>query len=173
MKKRNCYPKAHYYTLLIATILSGASIIVFPLTFFRDGETRLKIVVALVFLLLAVVNLARLLWENQVFYIENGEIAVKNCFGVIKKLNVDECFFMTAKLKDGDAETGGVEDWICIYTRDNTEPFFEEGFSNKKKYNRIQVINTKENLEYVRAYIKDGGVYTKPILEEKISEGSK
>ncbi len=167
MKKRKCYPKGRCYTLLAVTILSGITTIVFPFTFFLNSETSLRILVSLVFLSLTLMNLRTFLWRNQEFYIENGVITVRNCFGVIMELYADECFFMTAKLEDGDEESGGIEPWICIYTKENTEPFFKEGFANSKKYRRIQVVNTKENFEYVKEHIVYAGEYTKPLLEEK------
>ena len=45
------------------------------------------------------------------------------------------------------------ENWICIYSMDETKKF-KYGFSNEKKYKRIQLAYNENNLKFIDNYVR-------------------
>ena len=74
-------------------------------------------------------------------------------FGVITTLEINDCYYEINRLPSCYGRAYGFENWICIYSKNEINKF-KYGYTNGKKYNRIQLICNKKNLEYVNNYIK-------------------
>ena len=74
-------------------------------------------------------------------------------FGVITTLEINDCYYEINSLPSWYGRAYGFENWICIYSKNEINKF-KYGYTNGKKYNRIQLICNKKNLEYVNNYIK-------------------
>ena len=71
----------------------------------------------------------------------------------IKELDIDECYYEVARLQSYYSRTYISENWICIYSVDETKKF-KYGFSNEKKYKRIQLTYNENNLKFIDTYVR-------------------
>ena len=93
----------------------------------------------------------------QYFYIEGDHIVVKSAFGTIMKMNVNNVMVNVESLPTYYSWVLSVDKkWICIYDKDSLNEGlskFKSGCSNHKRYNRIQIIYSKENKKTIDQWI--------------------
>ena len=85
--------------------------------------------------------------------IENDKFVLKDSFFVLKELDIKECYYIISSLNSYFGVTVMRETWICIYSKNETKRF-RYGVSNGQKYLGIQLIYSKENLEFIDKYIE-------------------
>jgi len=153
MKKANCYSKfisLIYLFLLVISIVVG----LLPFALFKNEDNiTFKLLWILIILFSVLFSIFGLLFYTQYICIKNNKIILKNLFGVIKTLEINDCYYEINRLPSCYGRAYGFENWICIYSKNEINKF-KYGYTNGKKYNRIQLICNKKNLEYVNNYIK-------------------
>ena len=153
MKKANCYSKfisLIYLFLLVISIVVG----LLPFALFKNEDNiTFKLLWILIILFSVLFSIFGLLFYTQYIFIKNNKIILKNLFGVITTLEINDCYYEINRLPSCYGRAYGFENWICIYSKNEINKF-KYGYTNGKKYNRIQLICNKKNLEYVNNYIK-------------------
>ena len=89
---------------------------------------------------------------KQYISIENGKIVLRSYLYKIKELDINDCYYVVSRLLSSYGRVYLSEYWICIYSYKETK-FFKYGFTNSKKHERIQLIYTEENLNYIKYYV--------------------
>jgi hypothetical protein len=89
----------------------------------------------------------------QYFEIKDGQISVKSLFGLIIKLNLNDCSASIEILPTYFSWVMSInKKWICIYSTDEYIKF-QSGCSNSKKHRRIQIFYSEKNYEKIKKYI--------------------
>ena len=95
----------------------------------------------------------------QYFYVEGDNIVVKSAFGTIKKLSVNNVRVDVESLPTYSSWSLSVDKkWICIYDKNSLNEGlskFKSGCSNNKRFNRIQIIYSKENKKIINQWINN------------------
>ena len=152
MKKINCYSKiASIIYLILFVILLIAGIL--PFVLFEEQESSIfKVIWIIIFTFGILFSTFGFFYYRQYIYIKDDKIILKNILFKIKELDINDCYYIVSSLLSNYGRVYSSEYWICIYSNKETK-FFKYGFTNSKKYERIQLIYTEENLNYIKKYI--------------------
>ena len=152
MKKINCYSKIASLIYLVSFILS--LIVGFlPFMFFKDQDGAIfKVIWVIVFSFCILFSIFGILHHRQYLYVKENKLILKSLLFKIKELDINDCYYIVSSLLSCYGRVYSSECWICIYSYKETN-FFKYGFTNSKKYERIQLIYTEENLNYIKKYI--------------------
>lgn len=152
MKKINCYSKIASLIFLIMFFLSTI-IGILPFILFREDDNIIfKIIWIGIIIFCLVVSIFGFFHYKQYICIENEKIVLRNYLYKIKEIDINDCYYVVSSLLSSYGRVYSSEYWICIYSNKETK-FFKYGFTNSKKYERIQLIYTEENLNYIKKYI--------------------
>lgn len=152
MKKINCYSKIASLIFLIIFFLSTI-IGILPFILFREDDNIIfKIIWIGIIIFCLVVSIFGFFHYKQYISIENGKIVLRSYLYKIKELDINDCYYVVSRLLSSYGSVYLSEYWICIYSNKETK-FFKYGFTNSKKHERIQLIYTEENLNYIKKYI--------------------
>ena len=152
MKKINCYSKIAsiiYLILFVIFLIVG----ILPFVLFEEQESSIfKVIWIIIFTFCILFSTFRFFYYRQYIYIKDDKIILKNILFKIKELDINDCYYIVSSLLSNYGRVYSSEYWICIYSNKETK-FFKYGFTNSKKYERIQLIYTEENLNYIKKYI--------------------
>lgn len=151
MEKINCYSKITTY---IYFMLLGFSIIfgILPLILFGKQEVLImKIIWVVIATLCVLFSIFGLVYHKQYVYIKENKLILKNLLYTMKKLDISDCYYEIAKLPSYVCRTYIYGQWICVYSNRETKKF-KYGFSNSKKYERIQLMYNEKNLDLIKSY---------------------
>ena len=152
MKKINCYSKIAsiiYLILFVILLIVG----ILPFVLFEEQENSIfKVIWIIIFTFGILFSAFCFFYYRQYIYIKDDKIILKNILFKIKELDINDCYYIVSSLLSNYGRVYSSEYWICIYSNKETK-FFKYGFTNSKKYERIQLIYTEENLNYVKKYI--------------------
>lgn len=152
MKKVNCYSKIAsliYLVLFILSLIVGF----LPFMLFKDQDGAIfKVIWVIIFSFCILFSIFGILHYRQYLYIKENKLILKSLLFKIKELDIDECYYEVVRLQSYYSRTYISENWICIYSSKETKNF-KYGYTNSKKYERIQLIYNEENLNYVKKYI--------------------
>ena len=151
MKKINCYSKVASLFFLIMFFLSIV-IGMLPFILFKEDDIIFKIIWIGIVTFCLVVSVFGFFHYKQYISIENGKIVLRSYLFKIKELDINDCYYVVSRLLSSYGRVYLSEYWICIYSYKETK-LFKYGFTNSKKYERIQLIYTEENLNYIKKYI--------------------
>ena len=153
MKKVNCYPKIAsliYLVLLILSLIAGF----LPYILFKDQDGAIfKVIWVIIFSFCILFSIYGILHHRQYLYVKDNKLILKSLLFTIKALDIDECYYEVTKLQSNYGRTYISENWICIYSFDETRKF-KYGFSNGKKYKRIQLTYNENNLKFIDSYVR-------------------
>lgn len=153
MEKITCYSK---YTSYVYLFLMGLTIIVgiFPFVLFKENNTSVfKIIWILLMVFCLSVSIYGFIHHRQYLFVENDKFVLKDSFFIMKELDINDCYYIISPLNSYFGVTVMRETWICIYSKKETKRF-KYGVSNGQKYMGIQLIYSKENLEFIDKYIE-------------------
>lgn len=152
MKKINCYSKIAsiiYLILFVILLIVG----ILPFVLFEEQESSIfKVIWIIIFTFGILFSTFCFFYYRQYIYIKDDKIILKNILFKIKELDINDCYYIVSSLLSNYGRVYSSEYWICIYSNKETK-FFKYGFTNSKKYERIQLIYTEENLNYIKKYI--------------------
>lgn len=152
MKKINCYSKIAsiiYLILFVILLIVG----ILPFVLFEEQERSIfKVIWIIIFTFGILFSTFCFFYYRQYIYIKDDKIILKNILFKIKELDINDCYYIVSSLLSSYGRVYSSEYWICIYSNKETK-FFKYGFTNSKKYERIQLIYTEENLNYIKKYI--------------------
>lgn len=153
MEKINCYPKTASLIFLIIFLLS--LIVGFlPFVLFENLEVGIIRVIWIITISLCVLfSIFGIFHYRQYLYVKGNKLILKNIFYTIKVLDIDKCYYEVSSLQSYYGRRYFLEKWICIYSINETKKF-RFGFSNGRKYKRIQLIYTDSHLKFIDNYIK-------------------
>ena len=153
MRKVNCYSKIAsliYLVLFILSLICGF----LPVVLFKDQDGAiLKVTWVIIFSFCILLSIYGILHHRQYLYVKDNKLILKSLLFTIKVLDIDECYYEVTKLQSCYSRIYILENWICIYSVDETKKF-KYGFSNGRKYKRIQLTYNESNLEFVDSYVK-------------------
>ena len=153
MRKVNCYSKIAsliYLVLFILSLICG----LLPVVLFKDQDGAiLKVTWVIIFSFCILLSIYGILNHRQYLYVKDNKLILKSLLFTIKVLDIDECYYEVTKLQSYYSRIYISENWICIYSVDETKKF-KYGFSNGRKYKRIQLTYNESNLEFVDSYVK-------------------
>ena len=154
MKKVNCYSKIASLIFLVLFVLS--LIVGFlPFVLFNNQDDMIfKVIWVIIISFCILFSIFGILHYRQYLYIEGNKLVLKSLLFTIKVLDIDECYYEVARLGSYYGRIYTLETWICIYSIDETKKF-KYGFSNGRKYKRIQLIYNENNLKFVDSYISN------------------
>lgn len=153
MKKANCYSKIAsliYLALLVLSLIVG--LLSFVLFKVQNGVI-FKVIWIIIISFCILFSIFGILHHRQYLYIKGNKLVLKSLLFTIKVLDIDECYYEVARLQSYCGRTYTSENWICIYSIDEVEKF-RYGFSNGRKYKRIQLIYNESNLRFVDSCVK-------------------
>lgn len=152
MKKINCYSKIAsiiYLILFIILLIVG----ILPFVLFEEQESSIfKVIWIIIFTFGILFSTFCFFYYRQYIYIKDDKIILKNILFKIKELDINDCYYVVSRLLSSYGRVYLSEYWICIYSSKETKNF-KYGYTNSKKYERIQLIYNEENLNYVKKYI--------------------
>ncbi len=153
MKKVNCYSKIAsliYLALLILSLIVGF----LPFVLFKvQNGVIFKVIWITIISFCILFSIFGILHHRQYLYIKGNKLVLKSLLFTIKVLDIDECYYEVARLQSYYGRTYTSEKWICIYSIDEVKKF-RYGFSNGRKYKRIQLIYNESNLRFVDSCVK-------------------
>lgn len=152
MKKINCYSKIASLIFLILFFLSTIMGILPFILFREDDNIIFKIIWIGIIIFCLAVSIFGFFHYKQYICVENEKIVLRNYLYKIKEIDINDCYYVVSSLLSSYGRVYSSEYWICIYSNKETK-FFKYGFTNSKKYERIQLIYTEENLNYIKKYI--------------------
>lgn len=157
MKKVNCYSKIAsliYLVLFILSLIVGF----LPFMLFKDQDGEIfKVIWVIIFSFFILFSIYGILHHRQYLYVKDNKLILKSLLLTIKVLDIDECYYEVTKLQSYYSRTYISENWICIYSMDETKKF-KYGFSNGKKYKRIQLAYNENNLKFIDNYVRKKGL---------------
>lgn len=125
-----------------------------PFVFFKEDPIISKLIWMVLIIILALIVLFSFFYHKQYLLIENDEFVLKNLFMVIKRLKIYECYYEVEILPTYYSWVNVInEKWICLYLKNDSVVKFKNGVSNSKKYDRIQIIYNKENLDFIKSVL--------------------
>ena len=149
MKKINCYSKIASLICLVIFLIS-LIVGILPFFLFKAQEAKIFIAVWIIIFAFNILFSAFCFFHyRQYLYVKNGKIILRNTFFKIKELDINDCYYEVSRLLSQYGRGYMSENWICIYTNKETK-FFKYGFTNSNKYERIQLIYTEENYNYIK-----------------------
>ena len=148
MKKVNCYSKIASLIYLVLFILS--TIVGFlPVVLFKEQDGAIfKVIWVIIFSFCILLSIYGILHHKQYLYVKENKLILKSLLFKIKVLDIDECYYEVTRLQSYYSRTYISENWICIYSIYETKKF-KYGFSNGRKYKRIQLTYSESNLEFI------------------------
>ena len=153
VKKVVCYSKIAGLIYLLLFVLSLIVGFLSFVLFKNQGEGVFKVIWIIFISLCSAFSVFGFLYHSQYLYIEGDKLILKNLLFTIKVLDIVECYYEIANLESCYGRIYIPEKWICIYSIDEKKKF-EYGFSNGRKFKRIQLIYNETNLEFVSSCIK-------------------
>lgn len=153
MEKIACYSK---YTSYVYLFLMSLTIVIgiFSCVLFNENDTsEFKTIWILLIVVCLLVSIYGFIHHRQYLCVENDKFVLKDSFFVLKELDIKECYYIISSLNSYFGVTVMRETWICIYSKNETKRF-RYGVSNGQKYLGIQLIYSKENLEFIDKYIE-------------------
>ena len=142
MKKVNCYSKIAsliYLVLFVLSLIVGF----LPFVLFKEQDgVIVKVIWIIIISFCILFSIFGILHHRQYLYIKGNKLVLKSLLFTIKVLDIDECYYEVARLQSYYGRTCFLENWICIYSVDEAKKF-KYGFSNGRKYKRIQLIISK------------------------------
>jgi len=152
MKKINCYSKIAsiiYLILFVILLIVG----ILPFVLFEEQESSIfKVIWIIIFTFGILFSTFCFFYYRQYIYIKDDKIILKNILFKIKELDINDCYYVVSRLLSSYGRVYLSEYWICIYSSKEIKNF-KYGYTNSKKYERIQLIYNEENLNYVKKYI--------------------
>lgn len=153
MKKVNCYPKIASLIYLVLLILS-LIVAFFMFVLFKEQDCVIfKAIWILIISFCILFSIFGILYHRQYLYIKGNKLVLKSSFLTIKVLDIDESYYEVTRLQSYYSRIYTSENWICIYSIDETKKF-KYGFSNGRKYKRIQLTYNESNIKFVDSYVK-------------------
>lgn len=153
MKKVNCYSKIAsliYLVLFVLSLIVGFLLFVL----FKDQNSVIfKVIWIIIISFCILFSVFGILHHRQYLYIKGNKLVLKSLLFTIKVLDIDKCYYEVARLQSYYGRTYTPENWICIYSIDEVKKF-KYGFSNGRKYKRIQLTYNESNLRFVDSYVK-------------------
>lgn len=154
MKKVKCYPNYACLASLFLFLISSLCLVL-PFTIFEgESDTDKSTVIFVIVLTFCMVFSAwGFFYHIQYLHIKDNKLILKNLFFTLKVLDINDCYYEIATLNGNYGRIYVAEKWICIYSNDETNRF-RSGYTNGKKFNRIQLIYNKKNFDFVDNYVK-------------------
>ena len=157
MKKVNCYSKIAsliYLVVFLISLIAG----ILPLMLFKDQDGAIfKVIWVIIFSFCILFSIFGILYHRQYLYVKENKLILKSLLFTIKVLDIDECYYEVAMLLTCYGRTYISEKWICIYSVDETKKF-KYGFSNGRKYKRIQLTYNENNLKFIDSCVRKKGL---------------
>lgn len=155
MKKIYCYSKKELIFeipfLMVVVVLA-----LLPIFVFKNDLLVYKLLFSVLMTFFAVLLVVDIFYGLQYVLIDGEYIILRNPFGVLQKLKVKDCYFEITNLPVYTGRKYVDEKWICIYLKRNKcKDRFKKGYTNGKKFNRIQLLCNKQNLEYIQMYFEN------------------
>lgn len=123
-----------------------------------DGELLFEIIWLSLMIIGGIIMLIGAVYYMQYYYFEDDSIIVKSLFGNVVKLDINKVKVYIETLPTYFSWVTTIDDrWICIYDESISDIFsykFKAGCSNKRKYKRIQIIYTENNLNLIKQHIE-------------------
>lgn len=154
-EKIMCYPKIYsllYFFLFIVIVIITVILFTFPE---KDEPIIYEILMICILTFCFAVSICSIVHHGQYLYVKDGKFVLKEGFIKIKELDIKECYYEVSSLTSSYMRDPGYRKWICIYSKEETNKF-EEGLTNSKKYDRIQVVYTEKNMKFIEQYLKNG-----------------
>ena len=153
MKKVNCYSKIASLICLVIFLISLIAGIL-PLMLFKDQDDAIfKVIWVILFTFNLLFSAFCFFHHRQYLYVKENKLILKSLLFTIKVLDIDECYYEVAMLLTCYGRTYISEKWICIYSVDETKKF-KYGFSNGRKYKRIQLTYNENNLKFIDSCVR-------------------
>lgn len=153
MIKVKCYSiiaSLVYILLLISTLI----VVFLSILLFEDhGIAIFNIIWGIIISLCVLFSIFGILHNHQYLYVKENKFILKSPLYTIKVLDISECYYAVERLQSYYNRTYVLENWICIYSFNESNKF-KYGFSNGRKYKRIQLIYNEINLKFVDSYIQ-------------------
>ena len=153
MKKVNCYP----------IIISILNLCLSPLCIWvgvhgfihwRNNSTVIELIAFMCLMSICALAFICVAFHlMQTLYVEDGKLVLTTPFGKIKKLDIDDCYYIISTLPTSCGAMNMYDKWICIYSQKETH-LFDAGLSNSRKYDRIQLIYNDKNLAFVKEILE-------------------
>lgn len=125
MKKVNCYLKIAsliYLVLLVFSLIVG----ILPFVLFKkQDDVVFKVIWIIIILFCILFSIFEIFHNRQYIYIKGNKLV----------LNIDECCYEVTRLQSYYSRIYSSENWICIYSIDETKKF-RYVFSNGRKYKK-------------------------------------
>ena len=153
MKKVNCYSKIASLIYLIIFFIS-LIVGVIPFALFKEQEGKMvKAIWIIIFVFCILFCIFGFFYHRQYLYVKDNKLILKNLFCTIKVLDIADCYYEVTRLQSYYGRSYILDDWICIYSIYETQKF-KYGFSNGKRFKRIQLTYNESNLAFIASYIK-------------------
>lgn len=153
MKKVNCYSKIASLIYLLLFILSLIVGFLPFMLFENQDDTIFKVIWEIIFSFCILFSIYGILHQKQYLYVKKNKLVLKSLLFTIKVLDIDKCYYEVARLQSYYSRTHISENWICIYSVDETKKI-KYGFSNGRKYKRIQLTYNENNLKFIDNYVR-------------------
>lgn len=125
MKKVNCYLKIAnliYLVLLVFSLIVG----ILPFVLFKkQDDVVFKVIWIIIISFCILFSIFEIFHNRQYIYIKGNKLV----------LNIDECCYEVTRLQSYYSRIYSSENWICIYSIDETKKF-RYVFSNGRKYKK-------------------------------------
>lgn len=153
MQRIRCYP---VLASLLKWITLGLAVCFVVWIYLNDNVTKpfARILCVTFFCIIIIGMLIFCLWTHEYVVIDKDEVVLKGVFGVMQRLQVRDCYFEISKLLTRYGGAYVQEKWICIYLKSNQSKKFRYGYSNSKKYYRIQLSYSEKKLKLIEQYIQ-------------------
>ncbi len=154
-EKLYCYPK---YAYLFYLFLSGICFLMgMGALWIETGEEfSVKITGCALMFIFAMMTFLGFLYNRQYVIIENNNIILKNPFGVIQKMSIDN---VVCRVQDLETYSSWIErvnkTWVCLYYADSHFRF-KKGCSNGRRKQGIQIIYSRENYKVIQMVLGGG-----------------
>ena len=152
MRKIFCYSKSARYIFLFLLLLSIIMASILCVLFKENGPIIFRIIWICIVIFCVLFSIFGFLHFSQYLYFVDGKIILQSPLYKIKELDINDCYYILCNLLSYYGRGYVSEKWICIYSN-NENKLFKYGYTNGKKYKRIQVIYTEENYNYIQEYI--------------------
>ena len=129
-----------------------------PLFLKTNDKLSIKIIWSTMMIFFGVIMMIGAIHNMQYYYFEDNSIIVRSLFGIIVKLELNKVKAYIETLPTCICRSVWLDEkWICIYDvsiSDNYLYRFKHGYSNKRKYKKIQIIFTEKNINKIEQYIQ-------------------
>lgn len=153
MKKANCYP-IEISVLYLCVSLLCIWIEVDCFIRWRNNSTVIELIAFVCLMSICPLSLICVAFHlMQTLYVKDGKLVLTTPFYKIKELDINSCRYSVISLGTKINRYYSRDKWICIYAQGETN-LFDEGLSNSRKYNRIQLIYNDKNLAFVKEILE-------------------